>query len=168
MQSDGQTLDEAVGKDVIAEIGSTCLLLRMRLISRIIESIYEKKLQPFGIGAAQFASLVVIYKIQPATRAEIGRLLHQDRSTLTRNLRALLRQGWVKEIQYQTDARSRPDGRRRPIVLTTAGKDLLLRAEPAWQSAQAQAKNLIGKTGVIAAKEIANRVMDPAHLLFGP
>jgi DNA-binding MarR family transcriptional regulator len=140
MQSNGQTSDGVADKDVIAEMGNTCLLLRIRLISRVIESIYEKKLQPFGIGAAQFASLVVIYEIQPATRAEIGRLLHHDRSTLTRSLRALLREGWVEEIQYQTNARSRPDGRRRPIVLTTAGKDLLLRAEPAWQSAQAQAK----------------------------
>ena len=46
-----------VGKDVIAEIGSTCLLMRTRLISRGIAGIYDEKLRPFGIGAAQFASL---------------------------------------------------------------------------------------------------------------
>jgi DNA-binding MarR family transcriptional regulator len=163
MQSDSQTLDAVAIDDVIAKMGSTCLLLRMRLISRVIASIYEEKLQPFGIGAAQFAGLVVIYQIQPATRAEIGRLLHQDRSTLTRSLRAILGEGWVKEIQYQADARSRPDGRSRPIVLTTAGKDLLLRAEPAWQSAQAQAKALLGKNGVIAVTEIANRIIEAAR-----
>jgi DNA-binding MarR family transcriptional regulator len=163
MQSDSQTLDAVAGKDVIAEIGSTCLLLRMRLISRVIASIYEEKLQPFGIGAVQFVSLVVIYQIQPATRAEIGRLLHQDRSTLTRSLRAILAEGWVEEIQYQADVRSRPDGRSRPIALTTAGKDLLLRAEPAWQSAQAQAKAMLGKNGVIAVTEIANRVIEASR-----
>jgi DNA-binding MarR family transcriptional regulator len=108
------------------------VLMRTRLISRVIIGIYDEKLRPFGIGSTQFASLVVIYQIQPATRAEIGRLLHQDRSTLTRSLRAILAEGWVEEIQYQADARSRPDGRSRPIVLTMAGKDLLLRAEPAW------------------------------------
>jgi hypothetical protein len=48
-------------------------------------------------------------------------------------------------------------------VLTTAGKDLLLRAEPAWQSAQAQAKALLGKNGVIAVTEIANRIIEAAR-----
>lgn len=160
MPSGSQTLDAVAGKDVIAEMGSTCLLLRMRLMSRVIASIYEEKLQPYGIGAAQFVSLVVIYQIQPATRAQIGYLLHLDRSTLTRSLRAILAEGWVKEIQYQADARCRPDGRSRPIVLTKAGKDLLRRAEPAWQSAQAQAKVMLGKNGVIAVTEIANRIID--------
>jgi DNA-binding MarR family transcriptional regulator len=162
MQSDSRTLDRVVSKDVIAEIGSTCLLLRTRLISRVIAGIYEEKLQPFGIGAAQFASLVAIYQIEPATRAEIGRFLHQDRSTLTRNLKVILSAGWAVEIQGLAD------GRARPLVLTTAGKDLLRRAEPAWQAAQAQAKALLGKDGIIAVMEIANRIMDPkAYPLCG-
>jgi hypothetical protein len=97
MQSDSQTLDAVAGKDVIAEIGSTCLLLRMRQMSRVIASICEEELQSFGIGTAQFASLVVIYQILPATRAEIGHLLHQDRSTLTRSLGQYLpKAGWRK------------------------------------------------------------------------
>ena len=62
MQMDSQALNGGKGEDVIAEIGNTCLLLRTRLISRVIAGIYEEKLQPFGIGAAQFAALVVIYK----------------------------------------------------------------------------------------------------------
>ena len=160
MQSDSRALDREVGKDVIAEIGSTCLLLRTRLISRVIAGIYEEKLQPFGIGAAQFASLVVIYQLQPATRAEIGRFLHQDRSTLTRNLRVILSSGWAVELQGLAD------GRARPLMLTGAAKDLLRRAEPAWQSAQAQAKALLGENGVIAVTEIANGIMDAAHPLF--
>ena len=158
MESDSQTL---VGNDVIAAMGRKCLLLRMRLISRVVGSIYEEALQPFGIGAAQFTSLVVIYQIQPATRAEIGRLLHQDPSTLTRNLRAILATGWAEEIRYRADYKHRPDGRSRPIVLTTVGKDLVLRANPAWQAAQVQVTNLLGKDGVIAVMDIAERIMDP-------
>jgi hypothetical protein len=73
MQSDSQTPDGVVGKDVIAEISRTCLLMRTRLISRVIEGIYDEQLRPFGIGAAQFVLLVAIYQLEPATRAEIGR-----------------------------------------------------------------------------------------------
>jgi hypothetical protein len=58
-----------------------------------------------------------------------------------------------------TDARSRPDGRSRAIALTKAGIDLLLKAEPAWQAAQAQAKALLGKDGTIAVMDIANRII---------
>jgi DNA-binding MarR family transcriptional regulator len=162
MQSNSQALDRVVGKDVVAEIGSTCLLMRWRLISRVIAGIYDEQLRPFGIGAAQFVSLVAIYKMEPATRAEIGRFLHQDRSILTRNLKLIISEGWVVEKQ------GLGDGRSRPLVLTTAAKDLLRRAEPAWQSAQSQAKALLGKNGAIAVTEIANRIMDAAHLPFDP
>jgi DNA-binding MarR family transcriptional regulator len=158
-QSDGQPLVRTVGKEVIADIGNTCVLMRTRLISRVITGIYDEKLRPFGIGSAQFALLVVIYQIEPATRAKIGRFHHQHRSILTRNLKVILSEGWAEEVRYQTDARSRPDGRSRPIALTKAGIDLLLKAEPAWQAAQAQAKALLGKDGTIAVMDIANRMI---------
>jgi hypothetical protein len=60
------------GNDVIAEMASTCVLMRTRLISSVITGIYDEKLRPFGIGSAQFALLAVIYQIEPATRAKIG------------------------------------------------------------------------------------------------
>ena len=122
MQSDSQTLDGLVGNDVIAQMGSTCLLMRTRLISRVIADIYDEQLRPFGIGGAQFVLLVAIYKVEPATRAAIGRVLHQDRSILTRNLKLIISEGWVVEKQ------GIGDGRSRPLVLTTAAKDLLRRA----------------------------------------
>jgi DNA-binding MarR family transcriptional regulator len=148
------------GKDVIAEIGSTCVLMRSRLALRLITSIYDENLRPLGIGSALFALLVVIYQIEPATRSKIGRILHLDRSTLTRHLKVILSEGWAEEIQYQADAQCRPDGRSRPIVLTKAGKDLLQRAEPAWRVAQARAMALLGKDGLIAVMDIANRITE--------
>jgi DNA-binding MarR family transcriptional regulator len=143
------------GKDVIPDISSTCLLMRTRLISRVITGIYDEKLRPFRISSAQFALLVVIYQVEPAKRAKIGRLQHQDRSTQTRNLKVLLSEGWVEERRYGADGRSRPIG------LTSAGKDLLHKAEPSWRAAQVQAKGLLGMDGVIVVMDIAERIMDP-------
>jgi DNA-binding MarR family transcriptional regulator len=155
MQSDSQKLDRVMGKDLSGEMGSTCILIRTRLISRVITGIYEEKLRPFKIGSASFAMLVVICQIEPATRAEIGRILHLDRSTMTRNLKEILSEGWAEEIQEGADGRSRP------IALTMAGRDLLHKAVPAWQAAQEHAKALLGKDGVIAIVDIANRIMKP-------
>jgi DNA-binding MarR family transcriptional regulator len=141
-------------KDVIAEMASDCVLLRTRLISRVLTGFYDEELRPFGIGSPQFALLGVIFKIEPATRAEIGRFHHQDRSTLTRNLKIILSEGWAEEIQDEAG------GRGRPIVLTKKGKDLMRNAEPVWRVAQARAKVLLGKGGVTAITEIGDRIMN--------
>jgi DNA-binding MarR family transcriptional regulator len=143
------------GEGVIAEIWSTCMLMRTRLISRVLTAIYDDELRPFGIVSPQFALLVIISEIEPATRAEIGRYHHQDRSTLTRNLKIILSEGLVEEVKDEKG------GRGRPIVLTQAGKNLLLKGAPAWRVAQVQAQALLGKDGVAAVMDIANRIMSP-------
>jgi len=140
---------------MIAEISASCLFMRTRLISRVISEIYDEQLRPLEISSAQFALLVAIYIVQPATRADIGRHQHLDKSTLTRHLKVILSEGWAEEI------REGADGRSRPIVLTMAGMDLLQKAEPAWRAAQVQAKDLLGEDGLIAVMDIASRIMDP-------
>ena len=139
---------------MIAKIDSACLLMRIRLISRVITGIYDKHLRDLKISSAQFALLVAIYQAQPATRAEIGRQQHLDRSTLTRHLKVVLSEGWVEETRHGADGRSRP------IVLTKLGSDLLHHAETAWRAAQVEAKDLLGKNGSTAVTEIATRIMD--------
>jgi len=53
---------------------------------------------------------------------------------------------------------SKPTSHR--IILTKAGKDLLHNAEPAWRVAQANAMALLGKDGLDAVMEIANRIIE--------
>jgi DNA-binding MarR family transcriptional regulator len=130
------------------------VLMRARLLSRVVTGIYDDKLRSFGISSAQFALLAVIGQVEPATRAEIARHQHLDKSTLTRNLRTALSEGWVKEV------REKADGRSRPIALTTAGKELLIKAEPAWLAAQAEAKALLGKDGMTAVIDTADRILN--------
>src|SRR6266436_3542141 len=142
------------GRNVIAEIDNGCVLMRARLIARVLTALYDEEFRPFGIGSPQFALLVIIFGIQPATRAEIGRYYHQDRSTLTRNLKILLSEGWAEEIQGEGG------GRGKPIVLTKAGKGLLVEGAPTWRVAQARAKALLGENGTTAITEIANDIMN--------
>jgi len=129
--------------------------MRTRLLSRVIGGIYDKQLRSLKISSAQFALLVAIYQVQPATRAEIGRHQHLDRSTLTRHLKVALSKGWAEET------RRGANGRRKPIVLTGTGTDLLREAQPACREAQVQAQALFGEDGVTALMDIASRVADP-------
>jgi DNA-binding MarR family transcriptional regulator len=122
---------------VLAEITQGCLLTRTRRLSRLVTNTYDQALRPFGVNAPQFSLLVLIAKFGPASRAEIGRVNYQDRSTLTRNLALLLAEGWVRELH--TDG-----GRSRPIEISPKGRRLLAAAAPAWRAAQAEVRALIG------------------------
>jgi DNA-binding MarR family transcriptional regulator len=137
---------------VVGEITKNCLLTRTRRISRVITGIYDQELRPFGINSPQFSLLVVMHRLGSASRAEIGRVNHQDRSTLTRNLQIMIDEGWVKEVEDEVVGRSRP------LALTPAGKAVLYCAAPAWRAAQAEAKQLLGEAGVAAVISVANEL----------
>jgi DNA-binding MarR family transcriptional regulator len=143
--------------DLIAGIDDN-VLVRARLLSRVITGIYDDKLRPFGISSAQFALLALIGQTGPTTRAEIARLQHLDKSTLTRNLRAILSEGWVEEV------RDNADGRSRPLAVTAASRELLFEARPAWLEAQAEAKALLGKEGMAAVISTADRILHPSRI----
>lgn len=137
----------------IQEIGATCVLMRTRLIARVVTALHDDALHAHGIGAAQFVLLVVIGKLQPASRADIGRFHRQDRSTLSRNLKVIIAAGWAQEDPAVVQ------GRARPIVLTAAGRELLVEATPAWRRAQAEAKAVLGPTGTQAVTAIADGIL---------
>jgi DNA-binding MarR family transcriptional regulator len=142
----------ASSDQAIEEFASTCLLTRARLASRVLTALYDDELREFGLNAPQFSMLVVIRRIGPASRAEIGRYHHQDRSTLTRNLKVLISEGWIQECPDS------PGGRARPMVLTEAGLSLLHKARPAWERAQEKAKAMLGEGNVAALDDIAKRL----------
>lgn len=141
--------DSLLDAGLVAEVTQHCLLTRTRIISRVVTSIYDQALRPFGVNSSQFSMLVVIAKMSGASRAELGRANHLERSTSTRNLQLLLDQGWVEE-QAPTHGRSRP------IVLSAAGRKLLEAATPAWRGAQQATKKMLGEEGASALLSIAN------------
>ena len=129
---------KSAAEAVIREMTQGCLLTRTRRLSRLMTNTYDQALRPYGVNAPQFSLLVLIAKIGPASRAEIGRSNYQDRSTLTRNLALLLSEGWVQELDSK-------GGRSRPIDISPKGRRLLADAAPAWRQAQAEARDLIGE-----------------------
>jgi DNA-binding MarR family transcriptional regulator len=131
----------ASGRELVSDVSRGCLLTRARQISRVLTGIYDQELRPFGINSPQFTLLVMIARLGPVSRAEVGRQNHQERSTLTRNLQLLISEGWVEEVSE--GAR----GRIRPLVLTESGRELLDTAGPAWRAAQRSAKKILGEDG---------------------
>jgi DNA-binding MarR family transcriptional regulator len=141
-------LPKVADAGLVEEVTQHCLLTRTRSLSRVVTSIYDQALRPYGVNSSQFSMLVLIAKMNGASRAELGRVNHLERSTSTRNLQLLLDQGWIEE-QAPTH------GRRRPVLLSEAGSKLLATAMPAWRSAQQAAMRMLGETGASALLSIA-------------
>src|SRR5579859_3580852 len=124
--------------DTTAEIDDN-VLMGTRLLSRAVTEIYDGKLRPFGINAIHFALLDAIGRTEPTTRAALAKIEHLDKSTLTRNLKSIVFEGWVHEV------REGANGRTRPMVLTKSGKQFMLDARPAWLAARNEVKALLGQ-----------------------
>ena len=144
-------------KDIIDRIAGECLLMRVRKLDRVLSGIYDHELRPFGLKATQLTLLVAVAKVGPVRRIEIGKRLHLDPSTLTRNLKIMLTNGWIKEIA------DGEDGRGLPVQVTAQGRDLLNQIGPSWRKAQTRTQKLIGDEGAALLRRLAaNRMEVPS------
>ena len=138
--------------DIAQQITGNCLMGRTRYLSRVLTGIYDEEVRPFGVQATQVTLLATIAVYGPVRRSDLGRWLHFDSSTLTRNLRVMLDNAWVEEV---------PDGKDRrglPLQVTTAGADLLRALGPAWQKAQERALRMVGGEGRTAVLGLFDKV----------
>jgi DNA-binding MarR family transcriptional regulator len=143
-----------VGKQagIAEQITTTCLMGRTRYLSRVLTAIYDEEVRPFGVQATQVTLLATVAAHGPVRRSDLGRWLHFDSSTLTRNLRVMLANEWLQEV---LDGK---DGRGMPLQVTEAGADLLRALGPAWHRAQGRALQLVGDDGRTAVIGLFDKV----------
>ena len=141
----------------IDQIACECLLSRARKLDRVLTGIYDAELRPFGLKATQLNLLVIVAKAGPIRRIEIGKRLHLDPSTLTRNLKIMLTNGWIQEIA------DGEDGRGLPVQITVQGRDLLNQIGPSWRKAQTRTEQFLGDDGATLLRKLAaNRMEVPS------
>ena len=145
------------GNEIIDQIAHECLLMRVRKLDRVLTSIYDAELRPFGLKASQTNLLVLVAKAGPIRRIEIGKRLCLDPSTLTRNLKIMLTNGWIQEIE------DGEDGRGLPVQITVQGRDLLNQIGPFWRKAQTRTEKFLGDDGAALFRKLAaNRIELPS------
>ena len=140
-------------KNIIDRIAGECLLRRARVLNRVLMGIYDHELRPFGLKATQLTLLVALAKVGPVRRIDIGKCLRLDPSTLTRNLRIMLTNGWIEEI---IDGE---DGRGLPLQVTAQGRDLLNQIGPSWQKAQERTRKLLGGAGATLLRKLTGNMI---------
>ena len=137
---------------IVDQISSGCLLGHWRRANRVLSGIYEAEMREWGLKSSQLSLLVAVAKAGPVRRIDLGKRLHLDPSTLTRNLQVMLKQGWVEEKPDEEDQRSAR------LKVTPKGRKLLESIAPGWRRAQARARQMLGSEGaalVLGLKERA-------------
>ena len=129
-------------------MGRECIAVRVRLINRVITGLYDEAIRPFGLRTSQANILAVLGQLGTARPSEVCRLLRIEKSTLSRDVELMKRNGWV-ESDPPTG------GRNQTIKLTADGQTLLIAFVPLWEKAQEQAKQLIGAEGEAALDRLA-------------
>ena len=114
-----------------------CASFNFRRTARAVTSLFDEALQTSGIRSTQFTILVGIAKSQPASISAIAKVLVIDRTTLTRSLRLLQKEGFLSISE-------RSQMRQRFVRLTPQGEKALALALPLWRKIQTHFIDAIG------------------------
>ena len=114
-----------------------CTCFRIRGAARRVTQIYSKHMAPTGLKISQFSLLGFVTAQGPVSIGRLSDLLATDRTTLTRNLGPLLKDGLIERAQSG-------DKRRHELVATAAGRALFKRALPLWAAAEQEVRDAMG------------------------
>src|SRR5262245_37165566 len=123
------------------QVARECFAIRVRMLNRVITRIYDDALKPLGVTANQMNILAVVENMYQAQPAAICRLLHMEKSTVSRNVDRMRRHGWLSE-------KPGPDARSVLLTTTAQGRARLRKSVPLWAKAQEQVRELLGDAGV--------------------
>src|SRR5262245_35283506 len=136
--------------EICKKIARECIAVRVRLLNRVITSIYDEAMRPFGFTVNQLNTLVAMSRLGPEKAKQLIRVLQMDASTLSRNLKRMNDMGWIRYAPGD-------DARSRRLVVTAKGRKVIEKAFPAWQEAQRKAELILG-TNLIAVNQLASGI----------
>ena len=114
-----------------------CTCFRVRGAARRVTQIYGRHLAPTGLKISQFSLLGFICAEGPVAVGRLSELAATDRTTLTRNLTPLLKDGLIERA-------ASGDKRRHELVATSSGRALFKRALPLWAEAEQEVRAALG------------------------
>jgi DNA-binding MarR family transcriptional regulator len=122
-------------------VARECIATKVRLLNRAVTAIYDEALRPHGLKVSQMSILVTVARMGQPSPGAVGRILHLEASTLSRNVDRMRARGWLAAVPTE-------DGRAHLLRLTARGRRLLRDAHSAWRAAQERAGRLLGDQGV--------------------
>ncbi|MCI0480035.1 MAG: MarR family winged helix-turn-helix transcriptional regulator [Candidatus Dadabacteria bacterium] len=116
---------------------SECTCFNLRKAARVVTQFYDDCMKPTSLRGTQFALLVHTYAMGPIALSRLADAMATDRTTLTRNLELLEKNGLVR-------VEDGDDRRTRIVSITDGGRKRLAEAYPYWKKAQDGIKKIMG------------------------
>ena len=136
------------------KISRQCIAAKIRLLNRVITKIYNDALSPLQIKVGQMNVLVIEAREEPVSAVDLGPVLQMDKSTLSRTVDRLRKQGWLEV--------SSGGGRSQNLTVSAKGRRILQKALPLWRQAQRRARKALSEAGVEALAQTADHLW--AHI----
>jgi DNA-binding MarR family transcriptional regulator len=114
-----------------------CTSFKVRQFSRMLARLYDLEIADSGLKSSQYTLLTLILRRGPLTLGELAQRMGLSISTLSRNLKPLLDQGWVNRV-------SGNDARTRVVAITPEGKNKQAQTHQLWELAQSKINAKIG------------------------
>lgn len=143
-------MSQTIRRDLLIPIN--CTSFKTKQLARLLARVYDEELSCVGLKTTQFSLLTVISNHGPIAPGELARRAGLEASTLTRNLRPLISNGWA----LQSDGL---DGRSRSISITRSGRAKQANAQKHWLRAQTKVTTVFSPTKVLALQELIDDFM---------
>ncbi|MBA2964884.1 MULTISPECIES: MarR family winged helix-turn-helix transcriptional regulator [Ramlibacter] len=139
-----------------------CHCAAVRQAGRWITQLYDEHLAAVGLRSTQFAVLSQLDRGGPLGIVGLAEAMVMDRTTITRTVTPLERDGLVAIEAAEGDRR------RRVVTLTAKGRTVLAAARPHWRRAQAAFERHFGADEATAMRGLLRAVPQgrrpkPAH-----
>jgi DNA-binding MarR family transcriptional regulator len=138
------------------DLPALCPAFNIRAASRVITQLFDEILKPTGLQITQFAVLVGVVSLDSPSINQLAKGLVMDRTTLTRNLKPLEKEGLIKIT-------SGDDKRTHFVKITPKGKSAMEKTLPYWEKARTVVSEEFGQKhldgllkDLVSVREIKN------------
>ena len=133
-------------------IASNCACFNVRKAARAVTQLYDNILKPTGLRGTQFTLLIALSRRGKVGISQLADALVMERTTLTRNLKPLEKQGLVVVAEGA-------DRRTRAVMITPEGRNRLKDATPYWEQAQEVIAHGLGEKGMNSLLDSISKVI---------
>lgn len=120
-----------------------CTNLQLRQLMRRVAQHYDLEVGKTGLKGTQYSLLSFVDRLSPVRPLDLAQALKVESSTLTRNLKPLIAQGWIS-------LGAGADGRSRLLTITPTGHAKRTDAQRHWKVAQNKLHQTLGLERVVA------------------
>ncbi len=134
-------------------VNSPCYCLMLRRAASSVTDMYDKALAEYGITLNQFSIIINLNNMSMATTTELAQQIGLERSTLVRNLKAIMAMGYIENVSGEKE-------RNNHLKVTSSGRHLLKLTIPVWQSVQDKISESLGSENAALLMDILYKLQE--------